>query len=184
MSTATLTPPTEIPNAKVVEGSNGLLLEIDGRIVPNYDATLHPFAEGDVVTGHVVRIDNDEVLVDIGYKSEGGIPVGELSIRKSVDPSDEVSLDEEVDALVLTREDQDGRLILSKKRARFEKAWRRIEAAAESGEPVQGAVIEGRKGRLIIHLGVPGFLPASLVDIRRVPNRDEVSGQISECKVI
>jgi small subunit ribosomal protein S1 len=183
-----LTPPTDpdqsLANAKVVEGSNGLLLEIDGQIVPNYDATLHPFAEGDVVTGHVVRIDNDEVLVDIGYKSEGVIPVGELSIRKSVDPSDEVSLGEEVDALVLTKEDQDGRLILSKKRARFEKAWRRIEAAAESGEPVEGGVIEVVKGGLIIDLGVRGFLPASLVDIRRVPNLDEYMGQTIECKVI
>ncbi len=183
-STPTLIPPTDYPNAKVVEGSNGLLLEIDGRIVPNYDATLHPFAEGDVVTGHVVRIDNDEVLVDIGYKSEGVIPAGELSIRKSVDPGDEVSLGEEVDALVLTKEDQDGRLILSKKRARFEKAWRRIEAAAESGEPVEGAVIEVVKGGLIIDLGVRGFLPASLVDIRRVPNLDEYMGQAIECKVI
>src|ERR1700736_2067905 len=100
-STTTLMPPTEQSSAKVVEGSNGLLLEIDGRIVPNYDATLHSFTEGDVVPGHVVRIDNDEVLVDIGYKSEGVIPAGELSIRKSVDPSDEVQLGEEVDALVL-----------------------------------------------------------------------------------
>jgi small subunit ribosomal protein S1 len=187
-STSTLTLPTDpdhgLGNAKIVEGSDGLLLEIDGQIVPNYDATLHPFAEGDVVTGHVVRIDNDEVLVDIGYKSEGVIPVGELSIRKSVDPSDEVSLGEEVDALVLTKEDQDGRLILSKKRARFEKAWRRIEAAAESGEPVEGGVIEVVKGGLIIDLGVRGFLPASLVDIRRVPNLDEYMGQTIECKVI
>jgi len=167
-----------------VEGSNGLLLEIDGKIVPNYDATIHPFQEGDVVTGHVVRIDNDEVLVDIGYKSEGVIPASELSIRKSVDPGDEVSLGEEVDALVLTKEDQDGRLILSKKRARFEKAWRRIEAAAESGEPVEGQVIEVVKGGLIIDLGVRGFLPASLVDIRRVPNLDEYMGQAIECKVI
>jgi small subunit ribosomal protein S1 len=177
-------PTADQPNAKVVEGSDGLLLEIDGQIVPNYDATLHPFAEGDVVTGHVVRIDNDEVLVDIGYKSEGVIPASELSIRKSVDPSDEVSLGEEVDALVLTKEDQDGRLILSKKRARFEKAWRRIEAAAESGEPVTGSVIEVVKGGLIIDLGVRGFLPASLVDIRRVPNLDEYMGQDIECKVI
>ena len=182
-STSTLSPPDQ-SNAKVVEGSDGLLLEIDGRIVPNYDATLHPFQEGDVVTGHVVRIDNDEVLVDIGYKSEGVIPAGELSIRKSVDPGDEVHLGEEVDALVLTKEDQDGRLILSKKRARFEKAWRRIEAAAESGEPVEGAVIEVVKGGLIIDLGVRGFLPASLVDIRRVPNLDEYMGQTIECKVI
>jgi small subunit ribosomal protein S1 len=184
MSSTTASPPTEQTNAKVVEGSGGLLLEIDGRIVPNYDATLRPFGEGDVVTGHVVRIDNDEVLVDIGYKSEGVIPASELSIRKSVDPSDEVSLGEEVDALVLTKEDQDGRLILSKKRARFEKAWRRIEAAAESGEPVEGTVIEVVKGGLIIDLGVRGFLPASLVDIRRVPNLDEYMGQAIETKVI
>src|SRR3984957_9876205 len=108
-STSTLTPTSDQSNAKAVEGSDGLLLEIDGQILPNYDATPPPFAEGDVVTGHVVRIDNDEVLVDIGYKSEGVIPVSELSIRKSVDPSDEVSLGEEVDALVLTKEDQDGR---------------------------------------------------------------------------
>ena len=165
--------PTPTTDAKIVEGSDGLLLEIDGKIVPNYDATLQPFEEGDVVTGHVVRIDKDEVLVDIGYKSEGVIPANELSIRKSVDPKDEVEMGEEVDALVLTKEDQDGRLILSKKRARFEKAWRRIEAAAESGEPVDGTVIEVVKGGLIIDLGVRGFLPASLVDIRRVPNLDE-----------
>src|SRR3984957_15591313 len=184
MSTITAPNPTEPPAAKVVEGSNGLLLEIDGRIVPNYDATIHPFSEGDVLTGHVVRIDNDEVLVDIGYKSEGVIPATELSIRKSVNPADEVSLGEEVDAVVLTKEDQDGRLLLSKKRARFEKAWRRIEAAAQSGEPVSGTVMEVVKGGLIIDLGVRGFLPASLVDIRRVPNLDEYMGQAIECKVI
>src|ERR687888_721070 len=179
--TETLTPTTE---PTVVEGSDGLLLEIDGRIVPNYDATIVPFEEGDVVTGRVVRIDKDEVLVDIGYKSEGVIPSGELSIRKSVDPSEEVELGEEVDALVLTKEDQDGRLILSKKRARFERAWRKIEAAAESGEPVNGAVIEVVKGGLIVDLGVRGFLPASLVDIRRVPNLDEYLGQTIQTKVI
>ena len=177
--TATLTPPP-----KPVEGSDGLLLEIDGQIVPNYDATLVPFEEGDVVSGKVVRIDQDEVLVDIGYKSEGVILSNELSIRKSVDPADEVELGEEVDALVLTKEDQDGRLLLSKKRARFEKAWRRIEAAAESGEPVDGNVIEVVKGGLIIDLGVRGFLPASLVDIRRVQNLDEFMSQTIQCKVI
>ncbi len=174
----------EKPDARVVEGSNGLLLEIDGQIVPNYDATMQPFEEGEVVTGRVVRIDKDEVLVDIGYKSEGVIPSGELSIRKSVDPREEVELGEEVDAIVMTKEDQDGRLIMSKKRARFEKAWRRIEAAAESGQPVEGNVIEVVKGGLIIDLGVRGFLPASLVDIRRVPNLDEYMGTKIETKVI
>ena len=164
--------------------SNDFMIEVDGKLVPNYDATMVSFKEGDVVNGKVVRIDQDEVLVDIGYKSEGVIPSNELSIRKSVDPGDEVSLGEEVDALVLTKEDQEGRLILSKKRARFEKAWRRIEAAAESGEPVEGTVIEVVKGGLILDLGVRGFLPASLVDIRRVHNLDEFMGQKLECKVI
>jgi small subunit ribosomal protein S1 len=160
------------------------MIEVDGQLIPNYDATMVSFEEGDVVTGKVVRIDKDEVLVDIGYKSEGVIPQNELSIRRSIDPAEEVTLGEEVDALVLTKEDQDGRLILSKKRARFERAWRRIEAAAESGEPVEGTVIEVVKGGLIIDLGVRGFLPASLVDIRRVQNLDEYLGQKIECKVI
>ena len=124
------------------------------------------------------------MLVDIGYKSEGVIAANELSIRKSVDPKDEVHLGEEVDAIVLIKEDQDGRLMMSKKRARFEKAWRRIETAAESGEPVEGTVIEVVKGGLIIDLGVRGFLPASLVDIRRVPNLDEYMGTKIESKVI
>jgi len=166
------------------ESSNDLLIEVDGKLVPNYDATIKPFDEGDVVSGEVVRIDKDEVLVDIGYKSEGVIPSTELSIRRSVDPAEEVSLGERVDALVLTKEDQEGRLLLSKKRARFEKAWRKIEAAAESGEPVEGTVIEVVKGGLILDLGVRGFLPASLVDIRRVHNLEEFKGQTLECKVI
>jgi small subunit ribosomal protein S1 len=175
---------TPAPSATPVEGSNGLLLQIDGKIVPNYAATMVSFEEGDVVKGKVVRIDKDEVLVDIGYKAEGVIPSNELSIRKSVDPHEEVELGEEIDALVLTKEDAEGRLILSKKRARFEKAWRRIEVAADSGEPVEGSVIEVVKGGLILDLGVRGFLPASLVDIRRVHNLDEFTGQTLECKVI
>jgi small subunit ribosomal protein S1 len=181
------TPDTAVeqqPESAPAAVSNDFMIEVDGKLVPNYDATMVSFKEGDVVSGKVVRIDQDEVLVDIGYKSEGVIPSNELSIRKSVDPGDEVSLGEEVDALVLTKEDQEGRLILSKKRARFEKAWRRIEAAAESGEPVEGTVIEVVKGGLILDLGVRGFLPASLVDIRRVHNLDEFMGQKLECKVI
>ncbi len=159
-------------------------IEVDGVMVPNYDGTLPLFSEGDVVTGRVVRVDKDEVLVDIGYKSEGVIPLPELSIRKSVKPEEEVSLGEWVDALVMQKEDQDGRLILSKKRARFEKAWKRIEAAAAAGEHVEGTVIEVVKGGLILDLGVRGFLPASLVDIRRVQDLDEFLGRKLECKVI
>ena len=177
-ATDTTTPPAP-PDA-----STDLLIEVDGQLVPNYDATIKPFEEGDVVSGEVVRIDKDEVLVDIGYKSEGVIPSNELSIRRSVDPGEEVSLGEQVDALVLTKEDQEGRLLLSKKRARFEKAWRKIEQAAETGEAIEGVVIEVVKGGLILDLGVRGFLPASLVDIRRVHNLDEFKGQTLECRVI
>lgn len=181
---ATETGAAEAPEAAAEPASDDLLIEVDGQLVPNYEATIKPIKDGDVVSGTVVRIDRDEVLVDIGYKSEGVIPAHELSIRRSVDPEQEVSLGEQVDALVLTKEDQEGRLILSKKRARFEKAWRRIEAAAESGEPVDGTVIEVVKGGLILDLGVRGFLPASLVDIRRVHDLDEFMGQKLECKVI
>jgi small subunit ribosomal protein S1 len=156
----------------------------DGELIPDYDSTFPIINEGEVVRGKVVRVDKDEVLIDIGYKSEGVIPVSELSIRRSVNPADEVQLGDEIDALVMTKEDADGRLILSKKRARFEMAWKRIEEAAESGEPVQGTVIEVVKGGLILDLGVRGFLPASLVDIRRVQDLDEFMGQTLRCKVI
>jgi len=156
----------------------------DGELIPDYDATFPVINEGEVVRGKVVRVDKDEVLVDIGYKSEGVIPVSELSIRRSVNPADEVNLGDEIDALVMTKEDAEGRLILSKKRARFEMAWKRIEGAAESGEPVDGTVIEVVKGGLILDLGVRGFLPASLVDIRRVQDLDEFMSQTLRCKVI
>jgi small subunit ribosomal protein S1 len=180
-----VTPETQSEtNAEIIEGSEGYLIEVDGVIQPNYDMTMTLFSEGDIVSGKVVRIDKDEVLVDIGYKSEGVIPVNELSIRKSVSTADEVELGEEIDALVMQKEDADGRLILSKKRARFEKAWKRIEAAFESGEPVTGTVIEVVKGGLILDLGVRGFLPASLVDIRRVQDLQEYVTQELSCRVI
>ncbi len=156
----------------------------DGELVPDYDSTFPTINEGEVVHGTVVRVDKDEVLVDIGYKSEGVIPVSELSIRRNVNPADEVSVGEEIDALVMTKEDAEGRLLLSKKRARFELAWKAIEGAAESGVAVTGRVIEVVKGGLILDLGVRGFLPASLVDIRRVQDLDEFMGTELRCKVI
>jgi small subunit ribosomal protein S1 len=156
----------------------------EGELIPDYESTFPTINEGEVVHGTVVRVDKDEVLVDIGYKSEGVIPVSELSIRRSVNPEDEVGIGEEIDALVLTKEDAEGRLILSKKRARFELAWKTIEQKAETGEAIEGRVIEVVKGGLILDLGVRGFLPASLVDIRRVQDLDEFLGQTLRCKVI
>ena len=132
------------------------------------DGTIVEFEDGDLVTGTVVRIDRDEVLLDIGFKSEGVIPSRELSIRNAVDPSEVVDLGEEIEALVLQKEDQDGRLVLSKKRAQYEKAWGRIEEIKESDGVVSGPVIEVVKGGLIIDIGLRGFVPASLVELRRV----------------
>src|SRR5256714_2195725 len=156
----------------------------DGELIPDYDSTFPIINEGEVVRGKVVRVDKDEVLIDIGYKSEGVIPVSELSIRRSVNPSDEVNIGDEIDALVMTKEDAEGRLILSKKRARFEIAWKQIEAAAESGEPVMGRVIEAGKGGLILALAVRGFPPAPPADIRRVQAPAEFLCKELPCKWI
>ncbi|MDQ4002213.1 MAG: 30S ribosomal protein S1 [Actinomycetota bacterium] len=158
--------------------------EENGEIVPVDESVLIDFKDGDIVEGDVVRIDMDEVLVDIGYKSEGLIPANELSIRKGANPHEIVELGQHVEALVLQKEDADGRLILSAKRAAFEKAWNRIEEAHAEQHTVEGPVIEVVKGGLIIDIGLRGFLPASLVDIRRVRNLDSFLGQRLGCKVI
>lgn len=148
------------------------------------DATIKPFSEGDLVTGTVVKIDKEEVLVDIGYKSEGVIPSRELSLRHDVDPSEVVSLGEEIETLVLQKEDKEGRLILSKKRAHYERAWGRIEEVKRAGGVVKGVVIEVVKGGLIVDIGLRGFLPASLVELRRVRDLQPYVGRELECKII
>ncbi|MBF4510481.1 MAG: 30S ribosomal protein S1 [Aeromicrobium sp.] len=148
------------------------------------DGTITDFDDGDLVTGVVVQVERDEVLLDIGYKSEGVIPARELSIRKDADPADIVSLGDEIEALVLQKEDKDGRLILSKKRAAYERAWNDIEKKFEAGENVEGEVIEVVKGGLILDIGLRGFLPASLVDLRRVKDLHTFLGDRLEARVI
>ena len=148
------------------------------------DNTIIDFDEGDMVNGTVVKIGYDEVLLDIGYKSEGVIPVRELSIRKDADPSTIVSMGDEIEALVLTKEDKDGRLILSKKRAEYERSWNRIEEMFNAGQNVEGEVIEVVKGGLILDIGLRGFLPASLVDLRRVKDLNAYMGTRIEARVI
>ena len=148
------------------------------------DNTIIDFDEGDMVNGTVVKIGHDEVLLDIGYKSEGVIPARELSIRKDADPSTIVSMGDEIEALVLTKEDKDGRLILSKKRAEYERAWNRIEEMFNAGQNVEGEVIEVVKGGLILDIGLRGFLPASLVDLRRVKDLNAYMGTRIEARVI
>jgi small subunit ribosomal protein S1 len=148
------------------------------------DETIPQFDDGDIVNGTVVSVERDEVLVDIGYKSEGVIPIRELSIRKDIDPSDVVAVGDEIEALVLQKEDKDGRLVLSKKRAEYERAWLRIEEKFNSGENVEGEVIEVVKGGLILDIGLRGFLPASLVDLRRVKDLNSFLGTPLEARVI
>lgn len=148
------------------------------------DGTITAFDEGDLVTGTVVKIEHDEVLLDIGFKSEGVIPSRELSIRKDVDPSELVHLGDQIEALVLQKEDKEGRLILSKKRAEYERAWNSVEEKFKANENVEGEVIEVVKGGLILDIGLRGFLPASLVDLRRVKDLTAFMGTRIEARVI
>ena len=149
-----------------------------------YTSTMVLVEDGQLVTGTVVRIDQDEVLLDIGYKSEGVIPSRELSIRNDVDPNEVVSMGESIEALVITKEDKEGRLVLSKKRAQYERAWGKIEDIKEAEGMVKGPVIEVVKGGLIIDIGLRGFLPASLVELRRVRDLQPYVGKELEAKII
>jgi small subunit ribosomal protein S1 len=154
------------------------------ELVDAVEASLRDFKDGDIVEGTVVKIDRDEVLLDIGYKSEGVIPAKELSIRHDIDPNEVVHVGDKIEALVLQKEDKEGRLILSKKRAQYERAWGRIEEVMQSGGTIKGPVIEVVKGGLIVDIGLRGFLPASLVDLRRVRDLHPYVGQEIEAKII
>ncbi len=205
-ASATVSTTQETDEATLPDGSGGLITRTapstsgptfaGGTIVENdvgdsveelmaaIEATIKPFDEGDIVTGQVVKIDKDETLLDIGYKSEGVIPIRELSIRNDVDPSEVVSIGEQIEALVLQKEDADGRLILSKKRAQYERAWGKIEEIKNRDGTVEGPVIEVVKGGLILDIGLRGFLPASLVEMRRVRDLAPYVGKPLECRII
>ena len=146
--------------------------------------TMVELKEGKLVTGTVVRITHDEVLVEIGYKTEGVILSRELSIRNDVDPNEIVKLGEKIETLVLTLEDKEGRLLLSKKRAQYERAWGDIERIKEADGVVEGTVIEVVKGGLIVDIGLRGFLPASLVELRRVRDLSPYIGQKITAKIL
>ncbi|MDQ1621272.1 MAG: small subunit ribosomal protein [Actinomycetota bacterium] len=148
------------------------------------DDTIKYFNDGDIVEGVIVKVDRDEVLLDIGYKTEGVIPSRELSIKHDIDPNEVVSVGDEVEALVLQKEDKEGRLILSKKRAQYERAWGTIEKIKDEDGIVTGTVIEVVKGGLILDIGLRGFLPASLVEMRRVRDLQPYVGKELEAKII
>src|SRR5438105_11284521 len=160
--------------------------DIGGKeeLLAAYEATIKAFDDGDLVQGKVVRVDKDEVLLDIGYKSEGVIPARELSIKHDVDPRQIVEVGQEIEALVTQKEDKEGRLILSVKKAKYERAWGQIEKVMKEDGVVTGTVIEVVKGGLILDIGLRGFLPASLVDLRRVRDLHPFVGRTLECKII
>ena len=167
-----------------VTEENYMVEDENGNLVPNYELTLINFNDGDILKGRVVKIDKDEVLVDIGFKSEGVIPANELSIRNNVKPDEFLTVDEIIEIMVLQKEDQDGRLILSKKRAEVEKSFDRIEKIYEDDETVDGQVIECVKGGLILDIGLRGFLPASLIDIKKTKDLNSYIGEKYSCKII
>src|SRR5205823_6186002 len=177
MTTDTTTVPTAEPQAQQV-AINDIGSEED--LLAAIDATIKDFNDGDIVEGRIVKVDRDEVLLDIGYKTEGVIPSRELSIKHDVDPSEVVKVGDEVEALVLQKEDKEGRLILSKKRAQYERAWGTIEKIKENDGVVSGPVIEVVKGGLILDIGLRGFLPASLVELRRVRDLQPYVGRSLE----
>ena len=139
---------------------------------------------GDILKGTVVHISPDEVMVDIGAKSEGVIPIRELSCCEVNTPQDIVKIGDEIEVYVLKAEDDEGRLILSKEKADAEKSWVKMEEAMNSGEPVEGIVRDVVKGGLLVDVGVRAFLPASLVERGYVEDLTKYLGQNITARVI
>ncbi|MFM7526190.1 MAG: S1 RNA-binding domain-containing protein, partial [Actinomycetota bacterium] len=158
--------------------------ERDASFADEIAATFVEIKEGKLVSGTVVRITREEVLLEIGYKTEGVILARELTIRQDVDPATIVKLGEKIEALVLTLEDKEGRLLLSKKRAQYERAWGDVERIKNEDGIVEGLVIEEVKGGLIVDIGLRGFLPASLVELRRVKELTPYVGQKIQAKIL
>ena len=156
----------------------------DEELEAAYGRSMVVVDDGQIVEGIVVKVDSDEVLLDIGFKSEGVILPRELSIRNDVDPHEIVKVGDRIEALVLQKEDKEGRLMLSKKRAQYERAWGTIEKVKEADGMVSGLVIEVVKGGLIVDIGLRGFLPASLVELRRVRDLQPYVGRTIEAKII
>ncbi|MBD3182701.1 30S ribosomal protein S1 [Candidatus Poribacteria bacterium] len=153
------------------------------KLLEAYDETLKDFEEGEIVKGIVVKVDRDEVMVDVGYKSEGYIPVSEFGTLPDGSPN--VKVGDPVDVYLLRKEDQDGLVVLSKEIADQKLVWDSIAEAYEKGEVIQGKVTRRIKGGLKVEIGnVKAFLPASQVELRPVQNFDRFIGKTLDMKVI
>ncbi len=144
-----------------------------------YNGTMASIEEGEIVKSRVLDIRDNMVVLDIGFKSEGTIPLEEFKDLPDLKPGDEVEV------LLEHLEDQEGSVVLSKKKADFMRVWERIRIAYENDEPVRGALIKKIKGGVVVDLmGVDAFLPGSQIALRRVPNVDELLGQTFDFKII
>ncbi len=148
-----------------------------------YDNSLKAFTEGEVVKGTVVDVNRDEIMIDIGFKSEGYIPTGEFEVGKDGLPS--VSVGDEIDVYIVRREDAEGQIVLSKQFADQKIVWDEIAKAHEDKQPVQGKVVEHIKGGLRVEVGkLRAFLPASQIELRPVQNFERYIGKTLEMKVV
>lgn len=150
----------------------------------DYSHTFRALQEGDVVNGVVVHIDREGVLVDVGTKSEGLVRPHELSRESNLNPEDVVTVGDRIDVYVMQSEDQEGGLILSKKRADFERAWERVEEALRTDKVLTAMVSDRVKGGLVVDLGIRGFVPASHVGSGKVKNLEKYVGQSLPLRVI
>src|ERR687891_92902 len=149
------------------------------RMTELYEGTLSNIEEGEIVKSKVLRVTDTAVILDVGFKSEGAVPIEEFKDPKSVKPGDEVEV------FLEDLENQDGAVVLSKKKADFMRVWERIRQAYERDEAVSGALVKKIKGGVVVDLmGVDAFLPGSQIALRRVPNIDELLGQSFEFKII
>ena len=148
-----------------------------------YDNSIKAFTDGEIVKGVVVDVNRDEVMIDIGFKSEGYIPAAEFDTGQEGVPA--VQAGDEIDVYIVRREDSEGQIVLSKKIADQTLIWDEIASAHESGEPVQGRITERIKGGLRVTVGsLRGFLPASQVELRPIQNLEQYVGQTLDMKVI
>lgn len=142
-----------------------------------YDETFVTLEPGQIIRGKVVQVNSDEVMVDVGYKTEGRIPLHELGLKPGQTPSDVVSVGDEIEVFVVKVEDSEGNVLLSKRRADSRIAWERLERAKENREIIEATVTERVKGGLLVDVGVRGFVPASHVERNYVENLEKYVGQ-------
>ena len=148
-----------------------------------YDNSLKAFSEGEIVKGTVINVDHDEVMVDIGFKSEGYIPVSEFPVSAESAPT--VNVGDQIDVYIVRREDSEGQLVLSKEIADQKLVWDEITEAYEAGRVVTGTVVQRIKGGLQVDLGkLRAFLPASQIELRPPQNFEQYIGQALEAKVV